>query len=150
MSQPSGTREQANVLALSQVDAGYGATTVVRGVNLDVAPGSVIALPGEQAGQERSLGRVARRSSELGLREAGPGVNATAISSRGQVSQNPRGARGEEPQRGRRGNALISSNVQPVSLFEGTESLDKAGIILVLSKVLLLYEGGQKRDDGSR
>ena len=46
MSQPGGTREQANVLALSQVDAGYGATTVVRGVNLDVAPGSVIALLG--------------------------------------------------------------------------------------------------------
>jgi branched-chain amino acid transport system ATP-binding protein len=53
------TQLEAPVLALDDVTAGYAGTIVLRGVSLDVAPGSVVALLGPNGAGKTTLMRVA-------------------------------------------------------------------------------------------
>lgn len=53
-------------LQLSDIEAGYGATVVLRDVNLTVPPGAVVALLGPNGAGKTTLLRVA--SGLLGVR----------------------------------------------------------------------------------
>jgi branched-chain amino acid transport system ATP-binding protein len=69
-----------NVIALSQVDAGYGTTTVIRGIDLEVKQGSVVALLGANgAGKTTILRAIA---GTIGVKKGGILLGGKDISGR--------------------------------------------------------------------